>query len=97
MEAKKELTGLRLRFYETIFESDTVAGRIFDIALLLLIFSSVTIIVLESVEEFRVKFHDYLLPVEWFFTIVFTLEYIARLWTLPNKRKYFPFYLLIWD
>jgi voltage-gated potassium channel len=95
-ENKKSLTGFRLRMYETIFESDTFAGKLFDITLLLLIISSVTVIVLESVEEFRARFLIYLVPVEWFFTTVFTLEYIARIWTVPNKKKYiFSFFGII--
>jgi voltage-gated potassium channel len=93
---RKALTGFRLRMYETIFESDTLAGRLFDIILLCLIISSVTVIILESVSEFRVRFAQYLLPLEWFFTIVFTLEYVSRLWTVPNKRKYiFSFFGII--
>jgi voltage-gated potassium channel len=95
-EPKKALTGFRLRMYETIFESDTLAGRVFDITLLLLIVSSVTIIVMESVSEFRLKFDQYLGPLEWFFTSVFTIEYLSRVWTVPNKRKYmFSFFGVI--
>jgi voltage-gated potassium channel len=96
VESKNSLTGLRLRIYETIFESDTFAGRLFDITLLFLIISSVTVIILESVEEFRSRFLMYLVPVEWFFTTVFTIEYLARLWAVPNKRKYmFSFFGII--
>jgi voltage-gated potassium channel len=96
MESKKSLTGLRLRVYETIFESDTVAGRAFDITLLFLIVSSVTVVVLESVEAFRERFLAVLVPIEWFFTIIFTLEYLGRIWTVLNKRKYiFSFFGII--
>lgn len=82
--------------YETIFESDTAAGKLFDVTILILIIASVTVIILESVQEFRDRFLPYLAPVEWFFTIVFTLEYAARIWTVPYKRKYiFSFFGII--
>jgi voltage-gated potassium channel len=96
VESKTKLSGFRLRLYETIFEADTMRGRVFDITLLILIVASVAVIVLESVEEFRARFADFLLTIEWTFTIIFTLEYLARLWTVPNKRRYiFSFFGLI--
>lgn len=79
---------LRDRLYEVIFEADTPAGRGFDIVLLISIVSSVLIIILESVEAIRSLYGAWLRVAEWFFTVVFTLEYIARLWVVRNKRKY---------
>lgn len=96
MANKERLSGFRLWLYETIFEADTLRGRVFDIVLLFLIIASVGVIILESVEAFRIRFAGYLKTIEWFFTLVFTLEYLARLWTVPNKRKYvFSFFGLI--
>jgi len=82
------LKGFKLKTYEVIFESDSFAGKLFDIALIVLIISSVVVIILESVQELRDQFASILYPLEWFFTIVFTIEYLLRLWTVPNKRKY---------
>jgi voltage-gated potassium channel len=96
VESKKTLSGFRLRLYETIFEADTVRGRLFDITLLILIVASVAVIVLESVEAFRIRFSGFLVTIEWAFTALFTLEYLARLWTVTNKRKYvFSFFGII--
>lgn len=39
-------------------------------------------------ETFRVKYYNHLHTIEWIFTGAFTVEYLARLWTVPNKRKY---------
>lgn len=96
MQSKKELTGLRLKLHEIIFEADTLAGRLFDITLLICILTSVLIIILESVAAIRDIFGEWLRIIEWFFTIVFTLEYFARIWTVLNKRKYiFSFFGII--
>jgi voltage-gated potassium channel len=89
VQSKQKLSGFRLRLYEIIFEADTPAGRAFDIALLVCILASVLIIVLESVQEIRQHFSGWFRALEWFFTGIFTVEYVARLWTVPNKRKYF--------
>jgi voltage-gated potassium channel len=68
----------------------------FDITLLFLIVASVAVIVLESVTVFRQRFSGFLVAIEWTFTILFSLEYLARLWTVPNKRKYvFSFFGII--
>ena len=96
MESKEKLYGLRLRLHEIIFEADTFAGKLFDIALLVCILSSILVIVLESVQVVRDTFGPWLRVIEWFFTIVFTLEYAARFWTVLNKRKYvFSFFGII--
>lgn len=96
MESKKQLTGFRLKLYEVIFEADTVGGRLFDITLLFCILTSVLIIILESVQAIRDAFGTWLTIIEWFFTIIFTLEYLARLWTVLNKRKYiFSFFGIV--
>jgi voltage-gated potassium channel len=78
----------RLKLYEVIFEADTRAGRIFDILLLVFIITSVTVIIFESVEEFRQKYAWWLYAMEWFFTGVFTIEFFARLYAVNERRKY---------
>jgi voltage-gated potassium channel len=96
VEDKRKLSGSRLRLYEIIFEADTPAGKMFDIILFIFILSSVLIIILESVETFRIIFLPYFFAVEWFFTIVFTIEYLARIYAVPWKRKYvFSFFGII--
>jgi voltage-gated potassium channel len=96
VESKEKLSGLRLKFYEIIFEADTRAGRMFDVILLVMIIASVIVVILESVEAFRLEFGAWFRGIEWFFTILFSLEYIARCWTVVNKRKYiFSFFGII--
>lgn len=80
--------GLRGKIWRIIFLSDTRAGQAFDIALLILIGLSVGIVMLESVEPLRLRYGDWFRFLEWFFTIIFTLEYVLRLSVVRNKSKY---------
>jgi voltage-gated potassium channel len=81
-------TGWRLRLYTVIFEADTREGRAFDIALIVCILASVTVVVLDSIESVRARHGDVLQVLEWLFTIGFTLEYIARLACVRRPLRY---------
>jgi len=65
--------------FEIIFEADTPAGKWFDIVLIISILLSVMTVMLDSVSSIRAKYGEFLYAVEWFFTILFTVEYIFRL------------------
>lgn len=80
--------GWRLRMYIIIFEADTRAGRAFDLTLLALILISVTVVMLDSVESISTRWGDLLTVLEWFFTGIFTLEYILRLLCVRKPRRY---------
>ncbi|HRJ28444.1 MAG TPA: ion transporter [Cyclobacteriaceae bacterium] len=96
MEEKYRLTGLKLKIYEVIFESDTPEGKYFDIVLLVSIILSVTVVMLESVQAIKIGWGNWLVGLEWFFTGLFTLEYLARIWVVLNKRKYiFSFFGIV--
>lgn len=78
----------RERVWRIIFLSDTKAGRFFDVALLWLIGLSVLTIMLESVDELRVRHGALFVKLEWVFTVLFTLEYVARLWVVRRRWRY---------
>lgn len=78
----------RDRVHEVIFEADTFWGKFFDVVLLIAIILSVIAVMLESVTEIRVNYGSALFVAEWIFTILFTLEYIARLWSVNKPIKY---------
>src|SRR5688572_20236447 len=96
MPSKTQLSGKRLRLYEIVFESDTPAGRSYDITLLCFIVASVAVVSLESVSELPLNLDKWFLGAEWFFTVIFTADYILRIWIVSNKRRYiFSFFGII--
>lgn len=87
---------LKKRLYEIIFEADTRAGKIFDEILLSIILVSIVLVMLESVSSINAKYHELLKILEWSITIIFTVEYLARIWICNKPIKYIlSFYGLI--
>jgi len=78
----------RDQWREIIFGHDTFAGRVFDVILLLLIFLSVLTVLLESVKTINDTHGPLLRIAEWTFTILFTIEYLARLATATSAARY---------
>ena len=87
-EEKPAREGLRIKLYEVIFEADTPAGKAFDILLLLFIVLSVIAVMLESVASVRADYGFILLPAEWAFTVLFTIEYLLRLISVRKPAHY---------
>lgn len=79
---------LRVRWRHIIFGTDTTAGRRFDQILLVAILASVAAVMLESVASINVVFGKELRVIEWFFTILFTIEYLIRLWVSARPAHY---------
>ncbi|WP_045689544.1 ion transporter [Hymenobacter sp. AT01-02] len=80
--------GWKQKAYSVIFESDTSAGRAFDIGLLIAILLSVLVVMLESVRSINAQYGPYLRAVEWLFTGLFIVEYIARLLVVRRPLTY---------
>ncbi|HRP70700.1 MAG TPA: ion transporter [Turneriella sp.] len=78
----------RKKLHEIIYEADTTAGKIFDITLIIIILASVLVIMLDSVQTLQASFHSAFSVLEWFFTVVFTIEYVLRLWSVERPLKY---------
>ena len=76
------------RLHEIVFEADTPSGKAFDITLLIAIVMSVATVMLESVAEIQTNYGPLLITLEWFFTILFTIEYIARLASVGRPSRY---------
>lgn len=84
------------KLYLIIFRTNTPAGKAFDIALLVLILFSVLMASLESISTFSHHFAVAIKAAEWFITGCFTLEYILRIYSAPNRKRYlFSFYGII--
>jgi len=87
---------LRNRLYEIIFEADTPAGKWFDIILLWAIVISVLVVFLESIAKLRISYGVLFYYLEWFFTILFTIEYGLRIFSTRKPFRYiFSFYGVI--
>ncbi len=83
-----ESSAWKNRLYEVIFKADTPAGKAFDVTLIGCILVSVGVVMLDSVESVSAKYHGLLYGIEWFFTLLFTAEYVLRLLCVPSKRNY---------
>ena len=79
---------LKDKIRTVIFEADTPAGKAFDVGLIVFILLSVGAVMLDSVDWIHARFGTYLYVAEWFFTIVFTIEYGLRLWCIQNTWLY---------
>jgi len=85
--------GWRERLYVIIFFTNTPAGKRFDTWLLVFIFASLVVVMLDSIAIYRLEYGTFLFGLEWFFTAVFAIEYLVRIYTDPEPRKYiFSFY-----
>jgi len=78
----------RSRLHNTIYESNTVAGKIFDVALLLLIISSIVVVMLDSIKSYHHQYGEIFNVMEWVFTGLFTLEYMLRLISIKRPIRY---------
>jgi voltage-gated potassium channel len=78
------LSGWRLRGYTVIFEGDTVAGRGFDLWLIVLILCSIAVVMADSITHLHERYSFAFTSAEWVFTALFTLEYLARLARSPK-------------
>ncbi len=86
----------RIRLHEIIFEADTPTGKIFDICLIIAIILSIIAVMFDSVAEVRAEHGKALYAIEWFFTLLFTAEYVARIISLGKPVLYIrSFYGLV--
>lgn len=87
---------LRHQLHTIIHESDTRAGKTFDIVLQCIILLSVIAVMLESIQSVRILYGHELLVIEWVVTVLFTLEYIGRIISVKQPWRYiFSFYGII--
>jgi voltage-gated potassium channel len=87
---------LKMKLRSIIFGIDTPAGKRYDVILILVIIGSLLVVMLDSVQRIHQEYGPELNDFEWFFTIIFTLEYIARVYSAKNPWKYiFSFYGVI--
>lgn len=74
--------------HEIIFEAETPTGKAFDVALMVAIVVSILAVCLESVASIRAEYGPFLRAMEWGITILFTVEYILRLYSVREPWRY---------
>lgn len=93
---KSKLDVFRQKMYIIIYGVNTPAGKAFDVGLLIAILLSVFTIMAETIEGINQIYHKELLVLEWIFTIIFTLEYVLRIFVSKKPLRYiFSFYGII--
>jgi len=95
--SKRKKLSLKEKFHEVIFEADTFEGKLFDIILLILIAISIIVVMLETVEGFDKHYHSIFISIEWILTVVFTIEYFLRIYSVYKPKKYITSFFGIVD
>lgn len=84
------------KIHNIIFKHDTKPGKLFDLWLIAFVFLSVITVTLETVNELKINYNNYFHILEWFFTIIFSIELLVRLYCVKGKLKYlFSFYGIV--
>ena len=79
-----------------IFGTDTKAGKLFDVVLIISIVLSIIIVMLDSVVEYNQHYGHIFDIAEWTFTIMFTVEYLLRIYSIRRPLSYiFSFFGII--
>jgi len=84
----KPASGWRRTAFTVIFESDTRAGRAFDVGLLVVIVASVVVVMLDSVHSVGGRYPRLFDVLEWSFTVLFSAEYVTRLLCVRRPLRY---------
>ena len=87
---------LKRRLYIIIFESNTPAGKLFDVILIACILLSVLLVIVESLKGLPTYLTAPFVIAEFIFTGFFTFEYLTRIYCSPQPRKYiFSFFGIV--
>ncbi|WP_370634327.1 ion transporter [Pedobacter sp. Leaf132] len=82
------MTSCGKKIYIIILRSDTRAGKLFDVVLLVLILLSILSVFLESVSAVRERYYQLIHILERIFTILLTLEYLLRIYASHKPLRY---------
>ena len=88
-------SALKNKLYKIIFESDTPAGKGFDLLLIVSILLSVVVVLLDSVQYYNNLYGEALYVMEWIFTLLFTIEYFLRIYCIGKSGMYIDFLSII--
>ena len=83
-----KLSPWRESLNDIIFGAETPLGKGFDIILIITIILSIFVVMLDSVKSIQIKYVDFFYYTEWFFTLLFSVEYLLRLICVRKPRLY---------
>jgi voltage-gated potassium channel len=93
---KQKSSKWKFSLHRIIYEADTPMGKLFDLALLVIILLSIALVMLESIAEYNIKYSREFYIAEWVITFLFTVEYILRIITINKPKHYiFSFYGIV--
>jgi len=81
---------IKKRIFEIIEISrdGDVPSRVFDIAIMALIFLNIVAVILETVQALSKSYGQFFHRFELISVIIFTIEYLLRIWTITHKPGY---------
>ena len=90
------MSAIRDRIKIIIFGTDTRGGKLFDVVLIITIVLSIITVLLDSVAEYNQRYATLFNNAEWIFTILFTIEYLLRIYCIRLPASYiFSFFGII--
>ena len=90
------MSTLREKIKIIIFGTNTKAGKLFDVVLIITIVLSIITVMFDSVLEYNQQYGHMLRIAEWTFTIMFTVEYLLRIYSIRRPISYiFSFFGII--
>jgi len=90
---KSERSVLQKKLNDIIFGTESPAGKRFDVVLIYLILVSVLALIIDSISWLPDSWRIYLQVLEWAFTVMFTVEYVVRIYVSIKPWRYiFSFY-----
>ena len=85
---KTDKPSIKETIYDVIFGFESKPGRYFDVVLIGMILVSVAAVLLDSVAAWHLQYGELFYRMEWFFTLAFTVEYVLRIYSSPNRLRY---------
>ena len=83
-----ERSPLQDQIYDVIFGYESRAGKLFDVVLICLILISVASVLADSVSGLHQRYGELFNRMELFFTLLFTVEYLLRLYSAKQRLAY---------
>lgn len=78
----------RERVFGVVFGGVTKAAKTFDLLVVGAILASVSVVIIDSMQAVNAAWHDRLRLAELGFTMLFSVEYLVRLWCHPRPARY---------